>query len=115
MFEISLSMRLKSWWHWQVEQRWVMSRFNRHAIRPGDFYEDCSYRTMVCYDNNYGELNGLSVVDGSIRSCSAFHCGPVKLKASDAVEHRKKYLMAQAGEIPFRDIVADEEGNTNGN
>ena len=84
------------WWHWQIEQRWIMSRFNPRAIRPGDFYEDCSYRTMVCIQNDFGDLTGISLNDGDgqPRCCSAFHCGPVKLKAHQVMEHRKKYQAA---------------------
>lgn len=90
-------------WHWKIEQRWIMSRLNPRAIRPGDFYEDCSYRTMVCIKNDFGELTGISLVEGEnplpasqggglIRCCSAFHCGPFKIKPHDVLEHREKYL-----------------------
>lgn len=83
-------MPLRRFWHWEVEQRWAMSRLNKNAILPGDLYENCNYHPMVCVENNYGDIYGVSMIDGSILGCSTFHCGPVRYKslteAQDAIK-----------------------------
>lgn len=85
-------LRVRRFWHWEVEQRWIMSRFNPKAIRPGDFYEDCSYHPVVCTQNDRGDLYGISLIDGTgPRGCSAFHCGPIKMTVSQVLYVKKNW------------------------
>ena len=59
-------------------------------IKKGDFYEDCSFHPVLCikvgktkYER--GDLYGISLVDGTQRHCSYFHCGVVKLTKYEAI------------------------------
>jgi hypothetical protein len=71
-------------------------------IRPGDLYEDCSYHPCRCLTAEPSgwtrgwrrwlglimdiDLTGISLLDGSRRSCSARHCAPVKLTVAEVAE-----------------------------
>jgi hypothetical protein len=46
-------------------------------IVPGVLYEDCGYHPVLCTRASIeeDELTGISLLDGSIRSCSMLHCG----------------------------------------
>lgn len=89
---LTMPMRLRRFWHWQIEQRWVMSRLNPKSIRPGDLYENCNYHPMLCLKNDYGDLTGISLVTGSVGCCSMFGCGPFKMSVEEAETARKKIL-----------------------
>jgi hypothetical protein len=82
----------RHFWHWQVEQRWVMSRLNPKAIRPGHLYENCNYHPMVCLRNDHGDLTGISLVNGQVGGCSVFHCGPFKMTVEQAEAAREKII-----------------------
>lgn len=84
-------MGMQRWWHWQVEQRWCMSRLNSKSIRPGDIYENCNYHPMACVENNYGELTGVSLIDGRVGCCSMFHCGPFKMSLDDGIKIAREW------------------------
>ena len=54
-------------------------------IQPGDLYEDCGYHPCLCVDVIYGEVRGISLVDGSYpRSCDLRLCGVRKLSVEEA-------------------------------
>jgi hypothetical protein len=58
-------------------------------IRVGDFYEDCAYHPCLCVvagsEGDEDGLEGISLVDGSLRSCSARHCGVRLLTIEEAI------------------------------
>lgn len=61
--------------------------FSAKFISPGDYYEDCRYRPILCYLNENGELEGFDIVEGTNGwSCSEDHCGVVKLTTAEAYE-----------------------------
>jgi hypothetical protein len=68
-------------------------------IRPGDFYEDCSYHPCLCIRVDDDEVSGISLVDGtSPRSCSIFGCGIVRLSLDEAVD--RKFYGPPGVELP---------------
>lgn len=59
-------------------------------LKPGDYYEDCSYHPCICMSVNPGErevtIFGISLVDGSTpRSCSLPGCAVRKLTLDEAM------------------------------
>ena len=59
---------------------------NESDIRPGEFYEDCSYHPCLCIRVLDDEVSGVSLADGSYpRSCSVSHCGIRKLTLDEAL------------------------------
>lgn len=39
--------------------------FSAQFISPGDYYEDCRYRPLLCYLNENGGLEGFDIVEGT--------------------------------------------------
>ena len=64
--------------------------FVRPDIKVGDLYEDCAYLPLRCTEVEeceYGDtILGESLLDGTIRSCDIYHCGPRKLTEAEAQE-----------------------------
>ena len=75
-------------------------------IQPGDFYEDCRYHPVLCVSADYSpevdDLQGISLVDGGLGSCSPRHCGPWKLTAAEAIARRLDWAVFSAREISPR-------------
>jgi hypothetical protein len=68
-----------------------MNTENLLLIGIGDFYEDCAYHPCLCTYSNGDDIEGISLVDGSIpRSCSLKHCGIKKLTTEEAIRWRLK-------------------------
>lgn len=80
-------------------------------IEAGDFYEDCRYHPVLCVAADYSpegdDLQGISLVDGGIGSCSPRHCGPVKLTSEQAIERRVNWAHFEKVEIPRRSAEID--------
>jgi hypothetical protein len=73
-------------------------------IKPGDFYEDCRYHPVLCVMADYSpsgdDLQGISLVDGGIGSCSPRNCGPIKVTPMQAIHRRINWAEFEAVEIP---------------
>ena len=55
-------------------------------IRPGDYYEDCSFHPCLRIRVDDDELLGVSLVDGTYpRGCSIRHCGVRRLSLAEAL------------------------------
>jgi hypothetical protein len=58
-------------------------------IKVGDFYEDCAFHPCLCIevgaDNTAAGIEGISLVNGGIKSCNARHCGLRLLSAEEAI------------------------------
>jgi hypothetical protein len=58
-------------------------------IHIGDFYEDCAFHPCLCIsvgaDGDEDGLEGISLVNGGVRSCSARHCGVRLLTVEEAI------------------------------
>jgi len=58
-------------------------------IRVGDYYEDCAFHPCLCIsvgaDGDEDGLEGFSLVNGGVRSCSARHCGVRLLTVEEAI------------------------------
>lgn len=55
-------------------------------IRPGDYYEDCSFHPCLCIRVDDDELLGVSLVDGTYpRGCCIGHCGVRRLSLAEAL------------------------------
>jgi hypothetical protein len=63
------------------------------ALRPGMIYEDCSFHPCLCTNvETDGEVNGISLIDGSApRGCDLHHCGVEILTVSDVLEVRRDF------------------------
>lgn len=83
-------------------------------LKPGDFYQDCTYQPVLCTSVDGDDINGISLVDGSTpRICSIKDCGIKKLTFAQAVDMKfngpsdaeKAYLEAMIKRrlIPRRD------------
>jgi hypothetical protein len=58
-------------------------------LKPGDFFEDCSYHPCLCVRSQDGQVDGISLVDGSFpRNCGIPACGIRKLTAEEAITWR---------------------------
>lgn len=59
-------------------------------IEVGDFFEGCSFHPLLCVESDYEEdsLAGISIVDGSLQSCSVRSCGVRKLTPREAITWR---------------------------
>ena len=60
-------------------------------IRVGDFYEDCAFHPCLCISIGAEEhdpdgLEGISLVNGNVKSCSARHCGLRLLTFEEAIQ-----------------------------
>lgn len=61
--------------------------FSAQFISPGDYYEDCRYRPILCYLNENGLLEGFDIVEGTEGwCCDEDNCGVVKLTMAEAYE-----------------------------
>jgi hypothetical protein len=60
-------------------------------ITIGSIYEDCAYHPVLCTFKNdeEDEMGGISLIDGQLRSCSVFHCGPEPISLSQALEIKR--------------------------
>jgi len=61
--------------------------FPMESIKLGDIFEDCSFAPLLCTVSDYKNdfLQGISLIDGHLRSCSAKHCGVRKLTIEQAL------------------------------
>ena len=59
-------------------------------IEVGHFFEGCSFHPLVCIESDYenDSLMGISLVDGSMQSCSVRSCGVRKLTPREAITWR---------------------------
>ena len=65
----------------------------KEEIRPGDYFEDCGFSPSLCVhtEDRNGEcevVHGVSLVDGTIRTCVIDGCGPRKLTFHQALHIR---------------------------
>jgi hypothetical protein len=59
-------------------------------IHVGDFYEDCAFHPCLCISvgadkHDPDGLEGISLVNGGVRCCSAEHCGVRLLTVKEAI------------------------------
>lgn len=76
-------------------------------LKRGDFYEDCRYHPVLCVSADYedDELVGISLLDGSIGSCSPTHCGVVSLSTDEALDRAVNWdAFAVANGLPPQPI-----------
>ena len=60
-------------------------------LKPGDFYEDCAFHPCLCTRVDGYDIEGISLVDGSIpRSCDIVSCGVRKISFEEALNIRFK-------------------------
>jgi hypothetical protein len=58
-------------------------------LKPGDYYEDCAYHPCLCVAAGKGEVEGISLADGSFpRNCGVPQCGVRKLTLREAIQWR---------------------------
>ena len=57
----------------------------------GDYYESCSFHPCICIeiDETGRNIEGISLVDGGIQSCSVIYCGLRKLTLEEAITWKK--------------------------
>jgi hypothetical protein len=62
------------------------------TIKPGDYYEDCSFHPCLCIAaDGHGGISGISLIDGSFpRTCDIAHCGVRKLTLDEVILWKKK-------------------------
>lgn len=62
-------------------------------LKPGMIYEDCSFHPCLCTNVGAdGEVNGISLIDGSApRGCDLHHCGVEVLTVTDVLEIRRDF------------------------
>jgi len=62
---------------------------SENEIRVGDYYEDCAFHPClgisVSAENDPDGIEGISLVNGGLRSCSARHCGVRLLSVEEAI------------------------------
>lgn len=67
-------------------------------FKPGVIYEDCAYHPCLCieadYENDY--MRGISLIDGTIRGCSIFNCGPWVMTVEQALHTKENWATIQA-------------------
>lgn len=58
----------------------------KEEIQPGDLYEDCTCHAILCLDNDpdMDFIRGISLIDGSLKSCSLQHCGVKHITVAEA-------------------------------
>jgi hypothetical protein len=84
--------------------------FSSQFISPGDYYEDCRYRPILCYLNENGNLEGFDLVEGSNGwCCQEDKCGVKKLSMSEAYNLQKLWeTEGQLGVLVSRGWEKDE-------
>ena len=55
-------------------------------INRGDFYTDCGHHPRLCTHSGLDNIEGISLVDGSIGNCSPRYCGDVGIGAMADIE-----------------------------
>lgn len=62
-------------------------------IEPGVFYEDCAYHPVLCThaSTDDDELEGISLIDGTVRACSMFHCGAEVLTLRQVIAIKRDF------------------------
>lgn len=57
------------------------------SIKVGDYFESCSFHPCLCVevDETGRNIEGVSLVDGHMQSCSVVHCGIRKLSLEEAI------------------------------
>lgn len=60
------------------EEPAAMRAITAAEITPGVIFEDCGFHPVLCTLGSVeeDELQGISLIDGQIRTCSMVHCGP---------------------------------------
>ena len=75
-------------------------------IRVGDYFEDCAFHPCLCILVGDGEdkdgVRGISLVNGSIKSCSVGHCGLRLLTVEEAIYWKLNGPADQVLEEKFR-------------
>jgi hypothetical protein len=75
-------------------------------IKRGDYYEDCASQPVVCTEADYREdlISGISLLNGTLGSCSIEKCGVRKLSLDDALDRAAHWEMwaAERGLEPDR-------------
>jgi len=53
----------------------------------GEYFESCDFQPCICIsvDESGRNIEGISLIDGHIQSCSAVHCGIRKLSFQEAI------------------------------
>lgn len=57
-------------------------------ISRGDYYEDCGYHPRICIYASNTDIQGVSLVDGTISDCSIRYCRPKKITQEAAIRIR---------------------------
>jgi hypothetical protein len=59
------------------------------VVKPGQYYEDCSFHPCLCVRVDRDEVSGVSLIDGSYpRSCDVSHCGVIRLTFKQAMDRK---------------------------
>lgn len=70
----------------------TVTRDQPGEIRPGDIYEDCSFRPALCTLNDGDQIQGISLIDATApRACSIGHCAVIKLSITDVIAARANW------------------------
>ena len=73
-------------------------------IKPGDLYEDCGYIPRLCVgiSEKLDNIDGISLIDGSMGNCSPKYCGIKKIDLSKAISLRNSVLFrSQFKKLPL--------------
>jgi hypothetical protein len=56
-------------------------------LKIGDYFESCSFHPCICIgiDDSDRNIEGISLVDGHIQSCSVIHCGVRRITLEEAI------------------------------
>ena len=75
-------------------------------FKPGDFYEDCAFHPCLCTHVSGHDIEGISLIDGSVpRSCDIVHCGVRKLTLEDVLQIKEKGPL----ESESRDVIPPDK------
>ncbi len=57
-------------------------------LERGDYYEDCASQPVVCTEADYSQdlIFGISLLTGTLGSCSIVNCGVRKLSPDEALD-----------------------------
>lgn len=72
-----------------IAQMKTKRRKGEEVVKPGQYYEDCSYHPCLCVRVDGEVVSGISLIDGSYpRSCDVNHCGVIRLTFSQAMDRK---------------------------
>lgn len=96
----------------------AMRAITTAEITVGVIFEDCGFHPVLCTlaSPEEDELQGISLIDGQIRSCSMFHCGPELLSLGQVLAIKKDfpaYVAARTagGGLPVGDDLPSVEAS----